>query len=344
MSDENTPSPVTQSDVAKAMGLSQSTVSLALKGDLRVAESRRLEIQKSAAAMGYRPSFAASALAQLRHSGKPQSRGEVLGWINFWSDAKYLHLLDEFHQYYLGARETAEKLGYHLTEFTAKGGISARRLQNILISRGIEGVLLPPHPVDIQFDGFDWSAFSFIKFGHSILQPSGHIVSPDQCYNTVLAFEEIRKLGYQRIGYIENATGYFLFDAGFLKARRKVCAGERIPIFTYDHSNREHSKKRLERWLRKHQPDALISCSGQIPGLLAEIGWRIPEDIAFAATSIRDGKVSAGIDQNPFEIGRVAALTLVSLLHSNERGIPELYREVLVKGVWVDGDSVPRRN
>lgn len=343
MNYEATPANVTQSDVAKALGLSQATVSLALRGDLRISEKRRKEIREFAVSMGYRPSSAASALAHLRHSGKGQARGEVLGWINFWPDSKYLHRLDEFRQYYLGACETADKLGYVLTEFTPENGISPKRLQQILIARGIEGILLPPHPVDFKFEGLDWSQFSFLKFGHSIAEPRGHIVSPDQTYNTVLAFQEIRKRGYQRIGYIEGPSDYFLFDAGFLKAQRTVRAKDRIPIFTYDHREKDKAPLELEKWLRRFQPDAVISSSGIVPGVLKEIGWRIPEDVAIAATSIRDGKVSAGIDQNPYEIGRVGILSLIALLHDNDRGIPERYREVLVKGRWVDGESLPLR-
>ena len=75
--------------------------------------------------------------------------------------------------------------------------------------------------------------------------------------------------------------------------------------------------------------------------MLHELGLRVPEDIPVAGTSLHDCHVDSGLDQNPREIGRVAMLNLISLLHDNDRGIPALYRETLVKGNWVDGTSLP---
>ena len=193
---EPTSAPSTQGDVAKALGLSQATVSLALRDDSRISEDRRREIQQFARSMGYQPSSAAVSLAHRRHSRNIVAHGDVFAWINYWDDPTYLHRMDEFHQYYLGACETADKLGYVLKEFTMDGKVSLKRLEEILIARGIKGIMLPPHPVDFNFEGFDWNKFSFIKFGYSITNPRGHIVSPHQSYNTFLAFEKIHERGY----------------------------------------------------------------------------------------------------------------------------------------------------
>ncbi len=53
--------------------------------------------------------------------------------------------------------------------------------------------------------------------------------------------------------------------------------------------------------------------------------------------------VDAGIDQNPEEIGRVTTLAAISLIHDSDLGIPEFIREILVRGKWVDGKSLPFR-
>jgi urease gamma subunit len=67
----------------------------------------------------------------------------------------------------------------------------------------------------------------------------------------------------------------------------------------------------------------------------------VPEDIALAATTILDTNVNAGIDQHPEEIGRVGFLMLNSLINDGSRGIPKIFRQILVEGSWVDGSSLP---
>ena len=60
-----------------------------------------------------------------------------------------------------------------------------------------------------------------------------------------------------------------------------------------------------------------------------------------AALSLLDGNADAGIYQNPKEIGRAAIQLIISLIHHNERGLPEICRELLVERHWVDGNTLP---
>jgi hypothetical protein len=77
--------------------------------------------------------------------------------------------------------------------------------------------------------------------------------------------------------------------------------------------------------------------------MLEKAGYRVPEDIGLAATNVRDIPVDAGIDQNPEEIGRVTTLAVISLIHDGDLGKPDFIREILVRGKWVDGRSLPFR-
>ncbi len=56
-----------------------------------------------------------------------------------------------------------------------------------------------------------------------------------------------------------------------------------------------------------------------------------------------DIPISAGIDQNPAEIGRVALLMLHSLITNSARGIPTIFRQLRVEGSWIDGNSLPEK-
>jgi len=49
-------------------------------------------------------------------------------------------------------------------------------------------------------------------------------------------------------------------------------------------------------------------------------------------------------NQSSKEIGKAAVQLVISLIHHNERGIPEICREVLVEGHWVDGSMLPPRS
>ena len=53
-------------DVAARAGVSKSLVSLAMRGDPRVAESSRLRIEEAARELGYRTNWAARSLSTLR--------------------------------------------------------------------------------------------------------------------------------------------------------------------------------------------------------------------------------------------------------------------------------------
>jgi hypothetical protein len=56
---------------------------------------------------------------------------------------------------------------------------------------------------------------------------------------------------------------------------------------------------------------------------------------------VLDGNADAGIYQNPEYIGKAAVEMLISLINHHYTGIPEICRELLIEGKWVDGSSLP---
>jgi LacI family transcriptional regulator len=96
--------------------------------------------------------------------------------------------------------------------------------------------------------------------------------------------------------------------------------------------------------LQKTKPDAIFTDCPGLRRVLASCGYQVPKDIGLAATSVLDGGASAGIDQNSKEIGKAAVQLLISLINHNERGIPDVCRELLIEGRWVDGNTLPPKN
>jgi DNA-binding LacI/PurR family transcriptional regulator len=337
---------VTQRDIAAAMGLNHSTVSLALRGSPKVSQKRRLEIEAKAREMGYQLNAAATTLARFRRGSKEAPPRSTIAWLNSWEDPEQLYRFGEFRLYWEGAQETVRQLGYHLEEFVINQKMTLRRIQTILETRGINGILIPPHKGNTTMSDFDWGRFSVLRFGRSVADPAANLVTADHVHNAMLAFREVRRRGYQRIGLVTDSHTkfWYLFDAGFLHARQEVPKAQRLPVLHADAENiTPEGSQQLVQWLEREQPDAIITTLSYLPEHLESLGYQLPDDLGIAVMSVLDGCADAGIYQHSKEIGRVAAFSLISQIQANEKGIPPLHRETLIKGDWVHGKSLPGR-
>ena len=337
------PRVVTTRALAETVGLSQSTVSLALRDHPRISRVVRERIQAIARELGYRPDPMLSALSRHRHHRDARELAAGLAWVNWWPEPARLRGYREFDSYWRGAEQAAARMGYRLEEFAMAGGLSAKRLETILIARGIQGLLLPPAGgATVDWSGLDWSRFAVVRFGYSLTEPAAHLVAPDSTANAVAAFDRMRELGYRRIGLVADSWRRQTFGAGFLWAQRELPARLRLPPFLFPGQNWRSHRRAFREWIETTRPEAILTDKSELPAMLAQIGLRVPEDVALAATTVLDCPIDAGIFTHAEEIGRMGALQLISLIESHERGVPERPRELLIKGSWVDGKSLPR--
>lgn len=338
---------VTLKDVASAVGVSVMTVSLALRNHPRIPADRRASIQDVAQRMGYRPNPMATAMAHQRRSVLPHPISAELAWINYWKIPEQLRAYREFDLYWRGARQAAEKSGFRLEEFKVDFQLTCSRLEKILQSRNIQGILVPPHGHAAMarpgIADLDWNKYSIVKFGYSLPDFPAHIVTSNQTQGTMLALSEITSKGYQRVGYVCHQCSSTHSKAGFLMAQTELVPERRLPLLELDVQG-EDCLARLNRWIRTHQPDAILTEMAEMPALLGKLGCRIPADMGLAATSVLDGNADAGIYQNSEEVGRVAVETLIGLIYQNQTGLPRLCRETLVDTVWQDGSTLPVRH
>lgn len=336
---------VTLRDIAKEVGVSHVTVSLALRNNTRITEPLRKKIQKKADEMGYQPDPMLAALSNYRLKNREHPVQAALAWINTWDPPEKLRSFHVFDLYWKGALKTAGNLGYHLEEFRLKD-IPLKRIEQILIARNIRGILIPPdRTTSVNWEGFDWSQFASIRFGRSPKKPQLHFVTSAQVQNSMTAFNKINEKGYKRIGFVGEYADSETFGAGFFWAQQQVPKRRQIPHLLIDRPTPiESLKKALGKWIDKHKPDAIYTRYTELPELLSNLGHRVPEDIALATTSIIDTPIDSGIDQNSEEVGRAAVLALVSLINDSEQGIPEMLHEYLIQGKWVDGNSMPDLN
>jgi DNA-binding LacI/PurR family transcriptional regulator len=336
-------------DMARQLGMSHVAVSLALRDSPNVSVKRRLEVKALAEKLGYQPDPMLTALSAYRLAKRPTMVHSCIAWLNLWDDPEELRIYKEFDGYWQGAALAAEKLGYRLEEFCWANEKPGVRLQSILQTRGIRGILIPPHKTGFDLPDFNWNLFSVVRFGASVAIPRVHSITSDQSFCGRLAYQKAHEKGYRRIGYISsemvhrNTSGHF--REGYLNIQKEIALKQNLldPL----ELDRETPKKHpalLKAWLSRHRPDAVITTENYLRATLASLGWRIPEDLAVAGLSMLDGNFDSGVDQNPVEIGRVAVSTLASLIVENERGIPPYARRILVEGKWHDGTSLPPKS
>jgi LacI family transcriptional regulator len=334
---------VTLRDIAKAVGVTPVSVSLAMRNSSRISEPMRQKIRALAEQMGYRPDPMLAALAHYRRGNVKSPVGAELAWINFWPDHKKLRSFKEFELYWAGAYEEAEKCGYRLEEFHWPD-MSPGRLEQILLTRNIQGILLTPLPTDAtqpDWQDFQWSKFCAVRFGYSIQNPRVHIVGSDQLANGLMACQSIHQQGYQRIGLVTRENTVVRFAAGYLYHQMRANpTGQPVPLKLQE-ASRANDRAELKAWLKKYRPDVIFSDCAQLRDLLTELNIRVPRDLSLASTSVLDGNSDAGIYQNSDEIGRAAVQLVISLIHHNDFGIPPVCREMLVEGRWQDGSALP---
>lgn len=347
MSDESASRRISIRDLAKILGVSHATVSLALRGSPRISKEVRERICLEAEKLGYRPDPMLAALSQYRRDKLSLPITASIAWINAWMNPGELRGYREFDEYWRGASEAATKFGYRLEEFQLGKTCSPERLHQILSARGIRGILLPPQSPHPEWRDFPWRQYAVVRFGRSLKEPQCHVVTADQVANTMLAFEKIRERGYKRIGFVDNdlqtvKRGH-QFQAGFLLAQLDLEESEKTPVLNFRGAAPAERVRLLEKWVKKNRIDAIFTGFAELPEYLRKAGIRVPDDVALASTTILDAGINAGIDQHPFEIGRVGFLMLNSLINDGAFGVPTIFRQILVEGSWVDGDSLPIR-
>lgn len=333
---------VTLRDIASHLGVSHTTISRALHNAPDISRALRDRVQAAARELGYKPDPMLSALAHYRRGRNQSPVGAELAWINHWPNPKKLRSYKEFNLYWQGAYAEAERCGFRLEEFILENNLSLDRLEKVLRARNIRGILLPPRgDAGPDYQQFNWEDFCIVRFGHSITYPHAHLVTSDQLTDGVIAYENIWKHGYRRIGLVTSVKMNTRFGAGFMFSQMKWSPQTRLPVLTLTHERPESDRQQLKAWLKANRPDAILTDVCELHDLLSKVDCRVPQDIGLAALSVLDGNADAGINQNSEEIGRAAIQLLISLINHNECGIPTICRELLVEGQWVDGSTLP---
>lgn len=342
----STPGRITQRDLARLARVSHTTVSLALRGHPSIPPATRERIARLAEKQRYRPDPALAALNAYRiDRATPRFHG-TLAWLTGFATAEGWRGMIQAEGYFAGARDRAERLGYRLEEiWTAEPGLNSRRLTQILLARGIRGLVVAPLPQAHGEIALEWRHFSAAVLGYSLARPALHVVMNHQFRNMKQLVAQLAGLGYRRIGLAMPAANDERVDHNYLSgywiAQQGLPAGAaRLrPLLAEPFARRE-----FLAWFRREGPDAVVvaaSFARTVIGWLEEVGRRVPDDVgvAVAATPFGDPTIS-GIDERVRMVGAMAVDTIVGMIHRNEVGVPEQPWRILAEGSWHQGRTV----
>jgi DNA-binding LacI/PurR family transcriptional regulator len=332
----------TQKDVARTAGVTQATVSLALRNHPEVSAETRTRIQAIAERLGYAPDPYLAGLSAYRKTRRPPKFQASLAWLSNYPAGQSWKNFPAFRGYFEGATARARELGYRLEEFRLHTpGMTCARMENILAARNINGILVAPQPragtrLDFKFD-----RFSAVTFGYTLVEPQLHVAAMHMFRTMEMAFRRLIALGYRRPGLAlaieSDQRADRQWSAAFWTEQQGLTADNRIPLLLGQPLERQS----FLAWFNRYRPDVVVAIWPEVLAWLVEAGITVPETVGLALLTVPDGGVLySGIWENPQVIGAKAVEFLVDLTHRTERGCPQVPLTMLVAGSWVDGKTV----
>lgn len=338
---KSNPAPTVRS-LARALGLSHTTVSDALRGKGRVDPATAERVQKAAQEAGYkRNPLAAAVMSELRRSRGGTFRG-VLAALDMYEPDREPH--GAFHRELLqGGRARAVELGFKLEEFiVGRDGMTLPRLDGILRSRGINGVLLLPSWYTPDWTQLDWTRYAGIYTDYVIERPALHTVCCNHYRSMLAVLGLLAKRGYQRPGlFIEGGRDertQHRFSAAFRAFQESHLAkADRIPLLLVE----SRRKDTFSNWFRKYQPDVVLSHFTDALDWMEAEGAKVPETHGFVSLNLLyRNRPCAGLDQQAQELGARGVELLIAQLQRNECGVPQWPTTTTTPCRWVEGPTL----
>ena len=328
--------------LAKQLGLSRTTVSDALRGSPRVDPKTAERVQKAAGEAGYRRNPLAGALmSELRRSRGTAFRG-VLAAVDF-TEPDRPDAAARFHrELVVGAETRAVELGFKVEKFAVgHAGVSVQRLDSILQSRGIHGVILLPAWDEPDLSNLDWTRFAGIYTDYIIERPALHSVCSDHYRSLLAALQRLTALGYRQPGLFlqrhQDERLQFRWGAAFRAFQESHPDIRAIPPLIVD----AYSKEAFVRWFKKHQPDVVLGHHTTAIDWMADCGASIPDRHGFVCLNKNmTTRACAGLDLQPRTLGARGAELLIAQLQRNETGIPEWPSTTTIPARWSDGPTL----
>jgi LacI family transcriptional regulator len=336
-------------DVAKAADVHFTTVSMALRSDPRIRPETRNRILAAALRTGYQRNPVAAALSMRRRSVVAAQSTPRIAFVSNRSPENGFHRRDYIGNLLRGAREKALALGYEFEVlFVDEGHHDSQSLYRYLKKHAISGLIIGAFEPDRSELSLPWDEFCVVQIDSRHLRPSFTFVSHDQMHAVRLAFTNLRRLGYRRVGLAIGANDPIvtanLPGCGYLLELFSVRPADRLePLLFPPNVNMKAAARIVAEWVRETEADAVI-CNWMMIGRLLRLGGA-PRRVGSACMCLqRPVPHLAGVVSNTDLVGSQLTSRLAALLQSEIYGVPGIPTSTYVEGFWHDGASAPERN
>ena len=328
-------------EIADACNVSRSTVSRALHGDPRIAKSTIAKVRKAASNLGYKPN---PELEKLMSEVKKSQTRRLVGNLAFlWNQSSHLIKKEEkdFNRLLIkGAFERAEELGFSVDFINIfEKGITAKRLDQIILNRGIQGILIPPiSEKGLNLD-LDWSNVSVVSLTRMKETQRFHSVQAHTSRDVIRLFDLVVRKGYKRPGIVIHPD---------LENRRNTHTYTRYLQFCYDTFKinplpalAPKKDSDFKAWISKYKPDVIIGPADWCYNTLTQnLGIKVPEEMGYAGYVDAQESNISGIIQRPYEIGRAGIELLTAHIIRSDRGIPDHTKNVHIESLIREGKTL----
>jgi DNA-binding LacI/PurR family transcriptional regulator len=332
--------------LARQLGLSRTTVSEALRGLPRIQPRTAKRVRDAADKAGYHANPLASAvMSQIRRSRVQAFRGGLAA-VNIDETDRPAQAVRYHDALIDGARTRAADLGYKLQVFlVGQEGVTVERLDGILQSRGIQGVLLLPAWQEPDLSRLDWSRYAGVYTDYMIERPALHAIASDHHRSLMDTLQRLGEMGYRRPGIFlhrhHDERLQHRWEGAFLAYQRNHRNTGRVPPLIMD----EFDRAEFVSWFKKNKPDVVLGHNTKAIDWMKECGARIPETVGFVALNVTtETRPCAGLDLQPRLLGGRSAELLIAQLQRNERGIPTPASITMIPALWRNGPTLIRRS
>ncbi|OIQ95000.1 DNA-binding transcriptional repressor MalI [mine drainage metagenome] len=328
--------------LARSLGLSRTTISDALRGSPRVNPETVQRVRAAAEAAGYeRNPLTAAVMSHLRRSSGQKFRG-VIGAIEMIDGPQTDHAKRYNESVFEGVTERANRLGFKVERFqTSPDGVRLNRLDTILHTRGIQGLVILPVLAFPDFSALSWPRYTGVYIDYLINHPPLHCVCSDHYRSMIALLQTLHERGYHRPGlYMEiphDERLHFRWEGAFLALQRYLPGIDAVPVLRLKSVTRDD----FASWFKKYDPDVVIGHKIDALGWMKECGAKTPKTHGFVClNSLRTNGDCAALDFQAPQLGaRAAELVIGQLLH-NEFGVPPEASLTTIPARLVEGPTL----
>jgi LacI family transcriptional regulator len=339
---------ITIKDIAKALSLSTSTVSRALRGSYEISPETKKLVLEYAEKFNYRPNPIALSLKER----KSRSIGVVVSEIanHFFSEAIN------------GIESIAYNRGYHVIISQSHESYE-REVVNVkhLSSRSVDGLLisLSTETTDIgHFKELHDKGLPLVFFDRVTDEIDTHKVIANNYQGAYDATDHLIKSGFKKIAHI-SSSAHLSITKERLAGYKAALEEHKIPLNESYIKYCNHGGKVLKEiedaisdlMKLKQRPDAIFAASDRLTtsslSTLKTLGLKIPDDVAFVGFT-NYGLVEllnpplSSVNQPAFEMGQVATELLIQLIES-KRPVTTFETRVLQTQLCIRDSSVKHK-